>query len=207
MKGINAISNAIYSNSPSWLCTANNESYIILNKDSTSQEVDLFILGLFCYNSITFTDNSKESFRNLIEMFSIDRVILSGGLMFYDGDTKILPSCCAGLEQWAEAVDNISHQNSPWLGHDPYPNIEYKDNSAIVWSDDYLGLFGLPKPKDELQSIEFTNDELNHSIAQLKTDISEFISIPFCSRLKEIDNSIVDSLTSAALKWLGLIKK
>jgi len=220
MKGINAISTAIYINAPNWLCISDNdandknnknESYIVLNRGTTKNEVDLFIFGLFCRNEIPFNDNSKESLEHLIERFNTDNIILSGGLMFYDGKTKILPSCCAGLEQWAEAVDDILNRKSPWLGHDPYPTIEYEDNSAIVWSDDYagwsgdhLGIFDPPKPKSELQSIEFTNDELACSLAQLKIDIKEFITVPFCNRLKEIDSSISDFLTSAALKWLAI---
>ena len=202
-KGVNIISNSIYINAPDWLSIPDNRSYIILNKDTPRQDVDLFIFGLFVYNEIPLTDNSKESLRHLQNRFIPDEIALSGGVMFYDGDVKILPGCCAGVEQWREVVEDISNKKEIWLGHDPYPTIEYKDNSIIVWSDDYSGVYS-SMPKSKLQSIAFTNDELNDLFAQLKADIKEFIAMPLDKRLKEIDYCISESLTSCVMEWLNI---
>ncbi|QQO10571.1 hypothetical protein [Breznakiella homolactica] len=202
-KNIKIISNSIYCNAPNWLNISNNKEYIILSKSTTKQEIDLFLFSLFVYNNISFTDNPKKSFQNLINGFDKEEVVLGGGLMFCNNDVEILPSCCCGLEQWQEVIADISHRKTVWLGHDPFPTIEYKDNSIIVWSDDCLGIFGSAKSKSDLQSIEFTNGEVISSLAQLEIDVSEFITIPLYGRVKEIGSHVSEALMAALMKWFG----
>jgi len=204
-KGIKIISNAIYIGAPGWLCISDNKEFILLDGNTTKQEVDLFLFGIFIYNSsICITDNSSESLQNLLDAFNSDEVVLSGGPLFYENDTRILPSCCCGLEQWHEVVTGICNKRNVWLGHDPFPVIEYGDNLTTIWSDDCLGIYGAAKPKDNLNSIEFLVDGLDCCLDKLRGDIKAFVTIPFCNRLNEIDHYMADDLMFAVMKWLNI---
>jgi len=188
-KGIKAVSTAIV-------------DPIILDTNTAREDVDLFLFGLFIENGIPDAGNSPNSLRILLEKMS-DGAILRGGLMFYENDIKILPGCCSWLEEWSETVENIMHRKHVWLGHDPYPTIEYTDSSVIIWSDD-IGRSGSAETKDDLKKIEYTYDEINDQLAQVKIDIKEFIEFPYCERLNEIDSSISDNLVFATKKWLNI---
>ena len=66
-KGIKVVSTSIFDNPPSWLEIPNcNKDYLVLNKEAIRQDVDLFLLGLFEYNDIPFSEDSKASIHNFI---------------------------------------------------------------------------------------------------------------------------------------------
>jgi len=202
-KGIKAVSTSIYINAPSWLEIPNgNTSYFELSKNATKENVDLFLFSLFIYNDIPLSDNSSSSISNMCYHFNTTNgVALGGGLMFFEGAKRILPSCCCGLEQWAEIVDNISHKKEVWLGHDPTPIVVYQEDSILVWSNDYREKAHI-EPKSDLINIEFSRTDLEYCFAQLKTDIREFLEIPFSKRLNELDKINSDRLLSVVMKWL-----
>jgi len=198
-KGIKLVSTSIYINPPSWLEIPNyDEDYLVLDKDVTREEVDLFLLGLFIYNYIPFTEDSEASIQNLLKALT-DGIVLGGGLMFFEGDKKILPSCCCGLEQWQEAIEDISQKIGVWLGHDPMPIIEYQEHSILVLSDDYNKPSCPVKSKSDLVCIEFSTTELECFLAQIKDDIKDFFEIPFRKRLNEIDSNNSDRVVSAVM--------
>lgn len=201
-KGIKAISNSIFVNSPDWLDISENSKYIVLSKETMKSEIDLFVFSLFVYNDVPFNENPSDSLQNLINKLHENEIILGGGVMFYDSSKRILPGCCCGLEQWRDIINNILQKKEPWLGHNPYPIIEYKEDYMVVWSDDYLGLYGDAKTKSSLQHIEFTNSDMEHFISQMKIDIEEFITKPFYDRIREIDEYISDEFVSAIKQWL-----
>ena len=65
-KGIKPVSTSLYINPPSWLESPNNiEDYLVLDENATMQDVNLFLLGLFIYNDIPFSEDSKISIQNL----------------------------------------------------------------------------------------------------------------------------------------------
>ena len=201
-KGIKPVSTSIYINPPAWLkISAKNYDYLVLDKDATKHDVDLFLFSLFIYNNISFTDDPKLSILNLYnEISKNDGIVLGGGLMFFEGEKKILPSCCCGLEEWAETINDISNRRGVWLGHDPTPTIEYREHNIIMWSDDYS-----KKPKSDLVSIEFSVTELEYFLPQLRDDMRNFFEIPFYERLSEIDNNNYKRTISAVMAGFNVV--
>ena len=118
--------------------------------------------------------------------------------MFFEKDKKILPSCC-GLEQWEEVVNNLSHRKGVWLGHDPTPVVEYQEHGIIVWSDDYNESLSSAKLKKDLVSIEFSINDLDRSVVQVRDDIKKFFDIQLRKRLNEIDSSNSNKVVLAAM--------
>jgi len=202
-KGIKPVSTSIFVTPPSWLEISDyNKDYLVLNKDVIRNEVDLFLLGLFEYNDIPFVEDSKASIQNLYNRLTTDGIVLGGGLMFFEGDNRIIPSCCCGLEGWQEVVDDITHKRGIWLGHDPTPVIEYNENGILVWSDDYT-----TELKSDLTCIGFSAIELERSITQARDDINKFFEIPFRNRLNEIDDSSSDKVVSATMREFNVVRQ
>ena len=77
------MSTSIYINPPSWLESPNNtEEYLVLDENATMQDVNLFSLGLFIYNDIPFSEDSKISIQNLYRNLSDpDGVVYAEGCM------------------------------------------------------------------------------------------------------------------------------
>ncbi|MFF0175982.1 hypothetical protein Q3V37_25650 [Micromonospora profundi] len=44
------------------------------------------------------------------------------------------PGCCAGLKDWRDWAQ-VSIGGSPWLGHDPGPEVEVVGDDLRVWQD------------------------------------------------------------------------
>lgn len=63
-------------------------------------------------------------------------LIFAGGLRVCDTSTgmAIVPGCCAGLEDWRDLTQAITG-GSPWLGHDPGPEVEVVGDDLRVWQD------------------------------------------------------------------------
>lgn len=171
---------------PSWLDKQSHIRYIELTKNTSTKEVDLFISSLFNYMEIDPANSANQGFKNLSLYLEKDDFVLSGGLLFFDNDNKIYPECCCGLENWVEIFDDINKKQSPWLGHDPFPIIEYEENIAKVWSDDFLGIWGNLKQKDELFCIQYNFEQLKHMRYVIQTDLKEFFMQPFFSRINEL---------------------
>ncbi len=203
-KGTKAISNSIHFKTPRWLkkFDTRNIDYIELSKNASKKEIDLFLIGLFGYNSVDFGTNPQIGFRNLIYEFNIGYILLGGGILFYDNEKKILPSCCCGLEVFKEILQAINNKQSPWMGHDPYPVFEYTSKKIIVWSDDCIGIYKDKKPKDNLIFIEFDKEELKNNLLNIENEIKEFIEVPFYNSFKELSSKFADELSSCLLSWL-----
>ena len=206
-KGIKPVSTSIYTNSPAWLdISTNNYDYLALDKDATKKDVDLFLFSLFIYNNIPFTAEAKSSILNLYnDLVNDDGFVLGGGLMFYEGDKKILPSCCCGLEDWSKTVKGIFDKRDVWLGHAPTPIIEYHEHSILVWSDDYRESSDPSNSKSSLISIEFSLTDLESYFTQLKNDIKYFFEILFYERLKEIDKSSYERVAKAVMTKFNVV--
>jgi hypothetical protein len=60
----------------------------------------------------------------------------AGGLQVRDSTvgTVVTPGCCAGLEDWHDWAQVLTG-DSPWLGHDPGPEVEFVGDDLRVWQD------------------------------------------------------------------------
>ncbi|NMI03200.1 hypothetical protein HF638_04395 [Paenibacillus sp. SZ31] len=183
-----------YYDKPIWIENeVNRKEFTFLSSKSSEAEVELFLLHLFGYNSIDVSKSFEESFE---ELFEQDEVALLGGAAFIkDDETCIMPSCCCGLEEIQSIEHSIQAKQSPWLGHDPSPGIQYFDDYALVWSDD-------PEPlKEELVCIKFTYNELAESLKKCKKDLLEFIEEPLYKWIKVRNGDIANRMKQKMFYW------
>lgn len=64
------------------------------------------------------------------------KVVASGGLRVRDVSTgvEIEPGCCVGLETWRD-WQYLVDGRTPWLGHDPWPEVRFEGEIVRVWPD------------------------------------------------------------------------
>ncbi len=118
-------------------------SWIRLWGDMTELEVGLVVVQLAAYNQIAI---ANEPHWILSQILNAETLVLPGGIevVSHQGE-NIPPSCCCGLEGWREWETFLETGDSPWLGHDPSPWLERRDNSVRIWSDG--GLEQIPARK------------------------------------------------------------
>lgn len=119
-----------------WVPSDTSPAWIELDAHSTDAEVARVVATLAISNRIAMS-GSIETVAQALENGKI--LILPGGLLIRAGDLDILPGCCCGLESWREWFGVASGGRSPWLGHDPSPLVECKDDRAIILADSDLG--------------------------------------------------------------------
>jgi len=99
----------------------------------TNQRVGTVLGQLVSYNRI---DLQADAHAVLDELIHRESLILPGGLLIRGPDGRwIGPGCCCGLEGWREWLDFLKTGHSPWLGHDPSPWLEIREDQIRVWSD------------------------------------------------------------------------
>lgn len=92
-----------------------------------------------------------------------------GGFAAVDQERFIGPSCCCGLETWKEWLDVLTTRRSPWMGHNPAPFVEIREDRVNIWADGGLGgnsAGGSP--------IAFSALEFETAVRQAAKDLSEF---------------------------------
>ncbi|MEV0758936.1 hypothetical protein [Nocardia sp. NPDC050435] len=72
----------------------------------------------------------------MAQIVAAEDLILCGGLRVTDTVTGavVTPGCCAGLEDWRTWAAVLGGR-SPWLGHDPTPEVEIGVEELRVWQD------------------------------------------------------------------------
>lgn len=184
-----------YYECPVWIENeVDRKEYICLSSSSTPEDVELFLVHLFGYSNIDVKQSLKDSFRELLEK---DQVAILGGIAFFDDENRsIMPSCCCGLEEWAEVHSSIHNKISPWMGHDPYPGITYHDNFIRVLSD-------APEEssKKKLFCIEYTYEEIYCSLEETKNDLLGFIKKPLFLWINSRDQEIAQRTKQKMYEW------
>lgn len=188
-----------------WLSELSTQKYIQLSKNSSKEDVDLFLVALFANNDVNYKDSVNESFLNLLKEYKENGLICSGGIVFYDENKEILPSCCCGIEGFKQVIQEIKEEISGiWLGHDPFPVVEFAENTVTVWQDDVLGLYNQPVAKDGLVSIVYDKKELIFMLDNLTNEVHDFLSNPLAKRLAELKVTHTDSVLNMLKEWLEL---
>lgn len=138
-------------------------SFLRLFPDSTDEEIGSLILTACSYN------HHLEVQRSAIETlnaFVAEDFVLPGGLQFADdGQVKVVPGCCAGLEDWREWLD-VPNGKTIWAGHDPSPGVEFVDGIIRVWQDEKA---------DGVDFIDFDVDEMRGLLEKVESDLKGFV--------------------------------
>ena len=123
--------------------------HIIFTENFSENDASLFISSLLTFNDLSFNDE-------FITMLNVkDELALPGGLVFNNDKSILYPSCCAEFQDWSNNICEIKQKNSPWMGHDPTPYIEFLNTSFLVLSDeDKETSFSIPFTLDELVKFE-----------------------------------------------------
>lgn len=204
MGKVNAIIQDPYFDQPSWLSKAEYRETVNLSKLSTLDDAVLFFTLLCGYNNV---DVDRESADVLNELITTDEVALRGGIAFEDKDKVILPSCCCGLENWRDLLEAVLSKKGIWLGHDPFPSIEYVDNTVRIWSDDFSGVMRKDLSEQELQKmyyIEYNRDDLIKKLQSIETDLLDFYKYSLEKALWMVDDYYKEMLFLKYCKWFNL---
>ncbi|GGG53257.1 hypothetical protein [Paenibacillus radicis (ex Gao et al. 2016)] len=143
----------------------------------------------------------------LLYKIHIEEVAISGGLAFEVESKVIFPSCCCGLEGWRKVLEAVLLKKEVWLGHDPYPTLEFTNKLVRVWSDDYSGTFRKDLSEQDLQKvfyIEYVRDDLMNKLQAIETDFLEFYHHSLEKALYMIDDNLKESLLSQYCRWFDL---
>lgn len=108
-------------------------SWLRLDAGSTDEDVGLFVAALAHQLDGEFPAGRDEIVNTLL---AEELLIVAGGLQLVDTATgrTVVPGCCAGLEDWRDWAQVLT-EGSPWLGHDPRPEVEAADDDLRVWQD------------------------------------------------------------------------
>lgn len=212
MKEIKIVATEFYYECPDWLIEDRLIEIVKLTGLCTAAEVDVLLYGLLGFNYIPLSANPIESLTALMEEMKEDNVAMSGGLLFQEDDKIITPSCCCGLEQWKEIVNDIKAKQKPWLGHDPWGTCIYEDNKTIVCSDDIemyqeTSKYKQKRIEEEIVKIVYTNKELKILFHQMETDMQEFIQGPLKRRILELAPEIAEEFCNAWSLYFGSVVK
>lgn len=96
----------------------------------SSEGVGSFVAAILEYNNAQF----DQDFVNRLGQRG--ELALPGGLVFCSNQTWIPFSCCADISDWRDNLADIQKSNSPWMGHDPTPCINFDAEHFLVWSDE-----------------------------------------------------------------------
>lgn len=119
---------------PPWrIATMAPYSWLVLDADRATDEVGLFVAALADPIDVQPPAGRGEVVDALL---SEERLVVPGGLRLCDASAgmTVVPGCCAGLEDWRDWTQTLVG-GSPWLGHDPGPEVEHAGDQLRVWQD------------------------------------------------------------------------
>jgi uncharacterized protein (TIGR02996 family) len=158
-----------YEGVPSWpwpVADCKPYSLIRLSDEITEPEVGSVMAQLVSYNQMEAEPTVEALLSGAI---AAESLLLPGGVQASDGERQINPGCCCGLEGWREWLDCLRTGQSPWMGHDPTPRIEWADEVVRVWSDGGLG------PATDSFAIELDRSQLAFELGEVERELREFL--------------------------------
>lgn len=108
-------------------------SWLVLNAGCIAEQVGLFVAALAARIDVAYPGGRDEVADALL---AEEMLIVPGGLRLSDtsAGTVVVPGCCCCLEDWREWI-RVLTDGSPWLGHDPGPEVEVIGEALRVWQD------------------------------------------------------------------------
>jgi hypothetical protein len=96
--------------------------------------------------------------------------VVPGGIAACDELQEVVPSCCCGLESWRDWVQVVTGGTGPWLGHDPSPWVEVREDAVLVWPDGGLG-----EANEDLHPVRFSKPEFEAALVDVDDDLRGFL--------------------------------
>jgi hypothetical protein len=108
-------------------------SWLVLDASCSDEQVGLFVAALADRIDVPDPGGRDEAVDALL---TEELLVVTGGLQVCDIDTgvEVVPGCCAGLEDWRDWTQALAG-DSPWLGHDPGPEVEVLGDHLRVWQN------------------------------------------------------------------------
>jgi hypothetical protein len=137
-------------------------SLLRLFSGTNDEEIGAIMLTACLFSRIKIHASAVETLKALVGK----DFIMSGGLLFSEeGQEKVRPGCCCGLENWREWLD-VPSGKLIWAGHDPTPEVEFVDGGVRVWQD---------QKADGVDFIDFGVDEMRVLLEKVESDLQGFL--------------------------------
>ncbi|MFB6367467.1 hypothetical protein ACFCP7_26155 [Paenibacillus elgii] len=107
-------------------------------------------------------------------------------------------------------LEAVINKENVWLGHDPFPSVEYVDHTVRIWSDDFSGAIRKGITEQEIQKmyyIEYDRDDLIKKLQSIETDLLDFYKHSFKKALWMFDDYHKEMLFLQYCKWFRVYPK
>jgi hypothetical protein len=152
------------SESPWAVLPVPSQALIRLFSGVTDEEIGSIILTACLYNQIEICPSAMETLNSFLEK---EQFVLPGGLQFSeDGQAKVVPGCCCGLEDWHGWLSVPHGNNGVWAGHDPSPGVEFVDGNIRVWQDEKA---------EGVEFIDLDDEEMRGLLDKVESDLKGFV--------------------------------
>lgn len=142
-------------------------SFLVLSAQMKDEDVGSVVAQLVKYNHIEIGPTVEEL---LARVVAAESLLLPGGVQASEGDRRINPGCCSGLEECLRWFACPETKQTPWLGHDPSPYVEWSGDAVRVWSDGGIGRVA------DAFAIEFTRERFADEVARVGRDLRKFLA-------------------------------
>lgn len=152
-----------------WAPAPDARAFIVLHGGASDDDVASVVGILASYNDVGPASSAADAVAALVAKADENGLIAPGGLQAREGDLDIAPSCCCGLEHWRTWQGLAPASPSPWLGHDPSPWIECRDDGALIWEDG-----GTDNDAPDARAIRTTYAEIEAQAAHASVMLAAF---------------------------------
>ena len=158
--------------SPPWIILKSDDWFTAVRIYSgiSDEEIGLVMFAACLSSSVESSDEIiKETASETLKAFVSDEgFVLSGGLEFKEnGEVKVSPGCCGGLEGWNEWYDVPNGNTQIFTGHNPFSLVKIDDGKIKIWDDE--------ENKNESPSIEFAVKEIIDNLRSIEKDLKDFL--------------------------------
>jgi hypothetical protein len=154
--------------SPPWSITISDSWFtdVRIYPGISDEEIGLVMLAACLSSSGEIIRETASD--TLAALVTDEGFVLSGGLLFREnGEVKVSPGCCGGLESWNEWFSAAHGNTHIWTGHSPESLVEIDSGIIKIWHD--------REDKDDNYSIEFSAPEMIEKLQNVELDLKNFL--------------------------------
>src|ERR1043165_4075980 len=123
-----------FENAIPWTISKDKFFFVRLYPEITDEDLGSVMLSACSLASVEIV--KENPLKTLKAFVSDEGFVLEGGLLFKEnGEVKVGPGCCSGLEDWCDWFDVLNGEVDIWTGHDPSNLIEINKDIIKIWCD------------------------------------------------------------------------